>query len=74
MISNSKAVHKLLSLYPDSIEVNERLYHIIPEEEFTAEEIEELRKHDATEVRFYGKHVYANFLPDDVRPSDVKKL
>ncbi len=74
MISNSKAVNKLLAIRHESVKVKGRWYHIIPEEKFTAEEIEELRQDDAAEVRFYGDHVYANFLPDDVRPANVKKL
>ena len=74
MISNSKAVNKLYDIPHKTVEVGKRLYHVIPENEFTAEDIEELREHDAAEVRFYGDHIYANFLPDDVRPSNVKKL
>lgn len=73
MISKSKAVLKLLEI-SETIVVGGKLYQVIPENEFTAEEIEELRYHDAAEVRFYGDHVYANFLPDDVRPANVKKL
>ena len=73
MMTNSEAVFKLLRI-SNFVEVNGNFYHIIPEEKFTSEEIEELREHDAAEVRFNGDHVFANFLPDDVRPSNVKKL
>ena len=73
MMTSSEAVFKLLRI-SERVVVNGRLYHIIPEEKFTPEEIEELREHDAAEVHFYGTHVYANFLPDDLRPSNVKKL
>ena len=73
MMTNSEAVFKVLRI-AEQVVVNGTLYHIIPENEFTAEEIEELREDDAAEVRFYKRHVYANFLPDDVRPSNVKKL
>ncbi len=73
MMTSSKAVFKLLRI-SKFVEVNGNFYHIIPEGKFTAEEIEELREHDAAELRFNGDHVYANFLPDDVRPANVKKL
>ncbi len=73
MISKSKAVLKLLEI-SETIVVGGRLYQVIPENEFTAEEIEELREHDAANYRFYKRHVYANFLPDGIRPDDVPPL
>ncbi len=74
MTTHSKAVFKLLDMNPDSVKIDGSRYHIIPVERFSKEEIEELREHDAAELYFWGEHVYANFLPDDVRPANVKKL
>lgn len=74
MLSNNKTVQKMLHIPHKTIVVDGRMYLIIPDEQFTPKEIEELREDDAVEVRFYKNHVYANFLPDDVRPANVKKL
>ena len=74
MLSNNKTVKKMLEICQETVIADGKMYMVIPHEMFTLEEIEELRKDDAAEVRFYKRHVYANFLPDDVRPSNVKKL
>lgn len=76
MLATSQAVSKLLKTPHKKIWIkeNDDVLHIIPDGVFTSDEIEELREYDSTVRDFYGYHLYANFLPDDIRPPGVKKL
>lgn len=74
----SEALFKLLKANGGKPErhiiVDGEWMHIIPEGEFTEEEIKELRSIDEWDLKLGYPHFIANFLPDDVRPEGVKKL
>jgi len=40
----------------------------------TAEELQRLRVADENYLEYEGRHIFANFLPDDERPADVPAL
>ncbi len=62
-------------MFPERIPSGDDLAMVIPEDaSFTEEEIEEMRQYDESYKECHGDHIIANFLPDDVRPSNVKKL
>lgn len=69
------AVIKLTLMFPERVRCGDEMAMIVPEDaDFTEEEIEEMRQYDALYEEYNGDHIIANFLPDDVRPSNVKKL
>ena len=70
-----KAFVKLLEM--DNLEhliVNNWEVMVIPDGEFSKEEIEELRMIDRMRAKRRQDPWFANFLPDDIRPPGVKKL
>lgn len=68
------AEYKMFDTPHKKVKVNGEWLHIIPDDNFTAAEIEELREGDKHYLIDNGRHLYANFLPDDIRPPEVKKL
>ena len=54
--------------------INGNIYHVIDENEFSPDEIEELRDLEKWEQENGNPPFIANFLPDDIRPPHVKKL
>ena len=74
MTTVEPTVMKWLDSSRKPIKVGDEYLWTIPDEEFTPEEIEDLREYDASCFAVEGCHSIANFLPDDVRPACVKKL
>lgn len=73
MIMNP-AFDRLLGMDVERVEIGGEWLYIIPNGEFSTKEIEELRDVDEY-FKEYNKHpMIANFLPDDVRPSNIPKL
>ena len=56
------------------IRINNDFYHVIDENEFSPDEIEELRDLEKWRIENGNPPTIANFLPDDIRPPHVKKL
>ena len=75
---NNDTFFKLLSATagkPDSyVIVEDNILHLIPENKFSPEEIEELRDLEKWRIENGNPPTIANFLPDDIRPPHVKKL
>ena len=75
MMTTDPIVFKwLASKKKQPVRIDDSFFWTIPDEEFTPEEIEDLREYDASCFAVEGCHSIANFLPDDVRPAWVKKL
>ena len=74
MLCSHPALDKLYSTPHEIIEVGDDFCHVIPDEIFTPEEIEFLRQHYEDKLEDDNERIYANFLPDDIRPPGVKKL
>lgn len=77
MIYN-KTLFKLLDVTGGNpemfVKVNDDWMRIIPDDQFSPEEIEELRDIEEWFQESGNPPSIANFLPDDVRPAGVKKL
>ena len=75
---HSKALMKLLKMtggVPERhITVNDDSLHIIPDGQFSPEEIEELRSVEEWRQELGYRPTIANFLPDGIRPEGVKKM
>ena len=74
MTTVEPTVMKWLDSSRKPIKVGDEYLWTIPDEEFSLEEIEVLREHDALEQSLGYGPLIANFLPDGVRPEGVKKL
>lgn len=74
MLTNSKALYKLLTINHEFVRFDGGSIHVIPEGRFTPEEIEELRDIQEYDLKCGNDYFIANFLPDDLRPAHVKKL
>lgn len=74
MTTGSPALVKLFSMKHVIIEINDVFYHVIPDDSFTEQEVNELRRLDDLSFETDGERFIANFLPDDIRPKNVPKL
>lgn len=72
-MTNNPTLFKLLRS-TNPIIAKKMVVFIIPEGQFTPEEIEILPKEDFDRQWLGEGPFIANFLPDDIRPKGVKKL
>ena len=70
----NEAYGKLLGMDVERVKVRDEWLFVIPDNVFSSEEIEDIRKADDFFIRYNDHPVIANFLPDDLRPAHVKKL
>lgn len=74
----NEALFKLIELTNGKpelfVKIDNEWKRIIPESEFSSEEIEELRDLEKWRQENGNPPMIANFLPDDIRPAHVKKL
>ncbi len=74
MTTGSPALVKLFSTKHDAFYLDHVCYHVIPDNSFTKQEVDELRRLDNLFFEMGWDRFIANFLPDDIRPAHVKKL
>ena len=77
MMIDSPTMDKWFALDYDlrkRVKVGDSSPWIIPDGIFTPEEIEKLRGINKLSIECSGLPIFANFLPDGVRPEGVKKL
>ena len=73
MTTGSLTLKKLFDS-KEHAKVGDNYYWVIPEAGFSQQEIEELRGLNISFRDCNGSDIIANFLPDDVRPSNIPKL
>jgi hypothetical protein len=77
-MTGNPALFKLIDAWidgkTDRVEMKEFEPYIIPDGLLTQDEIESLREEHNFELSLQGTYLIANFLPDDLRPANVKKL
>lgn len=69
-----KLIHGNIDGVVERVEMDEQDPYIIPDGFLTQDEIESLREEHNFELSLQGTYLIANFLPDDLRPANVKKL
>lgn len=74
MTTGSPALVKLFSMKHDAFYLDHVCYHVIPDNSFTKQEVNELRRLDNLSFETEGDRFIANFLPDSKRPKNVPKL
>lgn len=74
MTTGSPALVKLFSMKHEAFYLDHVCYHVIPDNSFTKQEVNELRRLDNLTFEIEGERFIANFLPDDIRPEHVKKM
>ena len=74
MTTGSPALVKLFFFFFEAFYLDHVCYHVIPDNSFTKQEVNELRRLDNLTFEIEGERFIANFLPDDIRPAHVKKM
>lgn len=69
----NKAYDKLLGMDVERVKVADDWLFVIPEDVFSSEEIEDIRKADDFFIEYNEHPIIANFLPDGERPYWIKK-